>query len=103
MFLLATATVVVASTANKGGPGRGNGPQLITLLDDVAVPSGQSLTIESNYGEVSGFSEWRVFSRTTSLSDGGRMLFTMIESVDGMVDSLLPTQQIFIYPLSGGS
>jgi len=62
-------------------------PQLFTLLDEVNVPAELPLAIPivSDFVDVSGFSTFRVFTRTTSQSGSGTLIFKVTESVDGVV------------------
>jgi len=64
-------------------------PQLFTLLDKVNVPAELPLAIPivSDFVDVSGFSTFRVFTRTTSQSGSGTLIFKITESVDGVVAS----------------
>ena len=66
------------------------GATLFTLLNEVNVPMGVPLgtPIVSDFVDVSGFSTFRVFTRTTSQSDIDRSItFIVTESLDGAVEA----------------
>ncbi len=86
------AAVMVAAVPAAMDSQGGNEPQLFTLLSEVKVPSGSELVgIESEYVDVSKFSDFRVFTRihtdpTTIPVE--RIIITFVESVDGVVEAV---------------
>jgi len=85
------AVVMVAAVPAVKPDQGGSGPQLFTLLDNVAVPVGNPLAvpIESEYVDVSKFPNLRVFTRVSSdPSVGGEIRVRFTESVDGVVDAV---------------
>jgi len=90
------AGVMVAAVPGVKPDQGGAEPQLFTLLDNVEVPPGDFLffkasPIESHYLDVSGFSKFKVFSRTTSPPESGvtgkGIFFQFTESMDGLTDT----------------
>ena len=82
-FVIATATVVLAPDV-RGAP-KSSGPQLFTLLDREDV--GATETITSDYVNVEGFSEFKVFYQWHKTLAKGKVEFRLVESIDGIRDT----------------
>jgi len=86
LFLAMTIIVIGTATvfAAPGGKKETNnpGPQLFTLLDRVDVDA--TATITSDYVNVEGFSEFKVFFQRHNTVAKGIVQFRIRESIDGI-------------------